>query len=265
MFFNKKKPVSPSQEAVQADSILFNQQPDPASVSKQEQASQRQEQALANQMFHAARDFNQSKVTAALKEKAFSRKLAIGCLVIAGVAVAAVSGLTPFKEVEPFVLRVDNKTGAVDIVTSIKNKNMSYDEVVNKYWLAEYVRNRESYDWDTIQATFDSTNLLSAANVQAEFRNIYNSPAAPHKILKSNFKVIAKVNAISFVGDMAQVRFEKQTLPTAGQSATPTPPEKYIATIAFQFKDTPMKEADRLINPLGFQVTSYRVDPETAP
>ena len=36
----------------------------------------------------------------------------------------------------------------------------------------------------------------------------------------------------------------------------------WIATIAFTYTRAPMSEPDRLRNPLGFQVTSYRADPE---
>jgi type IV secretion system protein VirB8 len=41
--------------------------------------------------------------------------------------------------------------------------------------------------------------------------------------------------------------------------------ENFIATVAFDYKNTPSKEADFLVNPLGFQVLSYRVDPEMLP
>ena len=230
-----------------------------------EKAQKRSEQNQTSQLMKMGADFDKSKVDAALSAAKTFRRFGIGGLVVAGMAVAAVMGLTPLKEVEPFTIQVDNNTGATEVKTSIKNKSMTYDEVINKYWLAEYVRYRESYDWNTIQATYDATNLMSAPDVQTEFKAFYNSPAAPHKILKQNAKVIAKINSIAFVGDMAQVRFTKQAMPSSGQSATPIPPEKMIATIAFEFKSTPMKETDRLINPLGFQVTSYRVDPETAP
>ncbi|WP_258551708.1 type IV secretion system protein [Neisseria gonorrhoeae] len=57
---------------------------------------------------------------------------------------------------------------------------------------------------------------MSDPTIQAEFAKLYNNPtAAPHKILRDQYKVIVKVNAISFLGnDVAQIRFEKQTIPT---------------------------------------------------
>ena len=233
------------------------------SFEKQRKKSVNQE---VNQMLKMANGFEKSLVETAQNNARTWRYFGIGSLVVAGMAVAAVMGLTPFKEVIPFVARVNDTTGAVDILTTIKNKQMKYEEVINRYWLAMYVRYRESYDWDKIQATYDATNLLSAPQVQAVFKAFYNSPAAPHKILKQHAKVVVKVTNISFVGDMAQVRFEKRVIPVTGEeNAQPIPPQKMIATIAFEFKSTPMKEADRLINPLGFQVLSYDVTEEVAP
>ena len=72
------------------------------------------------------------------------------------------------------------------------------------------------------------------------------------------------MNAISFVGDMAQVRFEKRVVPVKGDLDKQIPVQKMIATISFEYKNEPTQEKDRLVNPLGFQVTSYRVDPENA-
>ncbi|WP_043903282.1 VirB8/TrbF family protein, partial [Kingella kingae] len=81
-------------------------------------------------------------------------------MILTGLAVGAVLGLTPLKTVQPFVIRVDNNTGVTDIVTTLKNEEKSYGEVVDKFWLAQYVRHREGYDWQTVQDTFDATILL---------------------------------------------------------------------------------------------------------
>ena len=241
-----------------------NKQPKtPEQLQKEQKKSVHKE---VNQMINMALGFEKSLVDAAQKNALTWKRVGIGCLVIVGLSVAAVMGLTPLKEAVPYVARVNDTTGAVDIMTTVKNKEMKYDEVTNRYWLSQYVRYRESYDWNTIQATYDATNLLSSPAIQTEFRNIYNHPAAPHKMLKNHFKTTVKVTNISFVGDMAQVRFEKRTIPVGADADTKSaPPQKMIATMAFEFKSTPMSEADRLINPLGFQVLSYNVTEEVAP
>jgi type IV secretion system protein VirB8 len=56
---------------------------------------------------------------------------------------------------------------------------------------------------------------------------------------------------------VASVRFHR-TLRQGGQAID----SDWIATLAFAYAKAPMSEADRLRNPLGFQVSSYRADPE---
>lgn len=181
-------------------------------------------------------------------------------------AIGAVAALTPLKTTELFVVRVDNNTGVTDIVTTLQHPEETYGEVIDKYWLAQYIRYREGYDWQTIQDSYDATMLLSAAPIQAEFSRLYkDNPQAPYKILKDQFKVVAKVKAISFVGNMVQVRFDKQMVPVAGDLNKTFPVQQLIATMVFEYSNQPQNEKDRLVNPLVFQVTSYRVDPETAP
>ncbi len=223
-------------------------------------------QKAANKFIQSAKAFEKSEIDRVRQNSKIAWRITGVCLLIMGLAIGAIAGLTPLKTVTPFVIRVDNNTGATDIVTQLKTSEKSYGEVINKYWLAQYVGYRESYDWQTVQSTYDATNLLSAPQIQAEFAKLYNNnPAAPHLVLKDQFKVIVKVSAISFVGEMAQVRFEKHLIPLAAGNPNKPPPQKMIATVAFEYMNKPLKETDRLINPLGFQITSYRVDPEATP
>lgn len=221
-----------------------------------------QSKRAAVKMIDEAKKFHEADIERTRKNAKIAWYVAGGSMIIAGLAVGAVLGLTPLKTVEPFVIRVDNNTGATDIVTTMKKQEKSYGEVIDKFWLAQYVRYRESYDWQTVQDTFDATNLLSAPPEQEAFSRIYkDNPSAPHKILHDTARVTVKINSIAFVGDMAQVRFEKAIIPL-NKSTTIPEPQRYIATIAYEYKNAGMRDEDRLVNPLGFQVTSYRVDKE---
>jgi type IV secretion system protein VirB8 len=219
------------------------------------------------EFIQSAAAFNRSEIDMVRRNSKIAWRIAIGCLVITGMAIGAVAALTPLKTVQPFVIRVDHNTGATDIVTTLKHSEKTYGEVIDKYWLAQYIKYRESYDWQTIQTTYDATMLLSAQPIQQEFAKIYNSnnQNAPHKILKDRFKVVVNVKAISFVGQMAQIRFDKQLIPLTGDLSKATSPQQLIATVAFDYANQPMQEKDRLVNPLGFQITSYRIDPENTP
>ncbi|WP_332065129.1 virB8 family protein [Bartonella sp. CB189] len=160
----------------------------------------------------------------------------------------------------PLVLRVDNSTGAIDVVTIMRDHETSYGEVVDKYWLNQYVLNRETYDYDTIQLNYDTTALLSAPKVQQEFYKIYDGENARDKVLSNRSRITVKVRSIQPNGrGQATVRFTTQQQDSNGSTGKK---EDQIATIGYTYVGAPMKSSDRLLNPLGFQVTSYRADPE---
>jgi type IV secretion system protein VirB8 len=93
------------------------------------------------------------------------------------------------------------------------------------------------------------------------FPKVLESSASysPQVILGKDGEAAVRWLATSFLGDkLAQVRFEQ----TERKGLVVLPPRRMIATIAFDF--APGKVADAAINvtPLGFVVTSYRVDQE---
>ncbi|WP_455465986.1 virB8 family protein [Bartonella sp. B39] len=160
----------------------------------------------------------------------------------------------------PLVLRVDNTTGAVDVISVIREHETSYGEVVDRYWLNQYVLNRETYDYDTIQLNYDTAALLSAPTVQQEFYKIYEGENARDKVLSNKARITVKVRSIQPNGrGQATVRFTTQQHDSNGAVGAK---QHQIATIGYTYVGAPMKSSDRLLNPLGFQVTSYRADPE---
>ncbi|MCZ2157903.1 type IV secretion system protein [Bartonella sp. 220] len=160
----------------------------------------------------------------------------------------------------PLVLRVDNTTGAVDVISVMREHETSYGEVVDRYWLNQYILNRETYDYDTIQLNYDTTALLSAPTVQQEFYKIYEGEDARDKVLSNKARITVKVRSIQPNGrGQATVRFTTQQHDATGAVGQK---QHQIATIGYTYVGAPMKSSDRLLNPLGFQVTSYRADPE---
>lgn len=181
---------------------------------------------------------------------------------ISVLSVAAVIGLTPLKSVEPFVLRVDNATGRVEQVSHLSDAKESYGEAVDRYFLNTYVLNREGYDYHTIQGTYDTTALLSSQPVQKEFGAVYDGPDGRDDKLLDRARIVVKVVSITPTpkGGSAVVRYTTQELYNNGVKM---PVRNWIASIGYAYVNAPTAEADRRINPLGFQVTAYRSDPET--
>jgi type IV secretion system protein VirB8 len=135
--------------------------------------------------------------------------------------------------------------------------------VVNKYWLAQYVRTCERYDWFTISVDYQSCELFASADVFKAYANNVKDKNAPLNLLKDKGKIDVRVSSIVILdANTAQARFTSQKLNAAGENTDNSPLQRWVATIAFEYHSVLMSEQQRLVNPLGFKVLSYRVDPE---
>lgn len=175
---------------------------------------------------------------------------------------AAISLLTRV-EPEPTIIQVDKSSGYTTVLRSVKNAEDQYDEVVNKHWLARYVVLRESYDWYTISTAYGIVNLMSSGDVSAEYERKIRAPNGPLEMLGKNGRIDIEVDSIAFIGATAQVRFSSEKLSADGINNSSAPKQRFIATIVFKYDASQrMTSQERLENPLGFKVLSYRIDSE---
>ncbi|MEO8112764.1 MAG: VirB8/TrbF family protein [Phenylobacterium sp.] len=211
--------------------------------------------------FAEARSWDQDRLRSATRSRRLAWAVAASASGLAAVAVGAVAILTPLKTVEPYVVRVDRATGAVEVMTGLKGgKDLTYEEAVTKSFLATYVRARESWLTPAAEANFRQVSIMSTPEEQQRWADIFrpSNPASPQVAYGPAAEAQVSVRAISFVAPkVASVRFHR-TLRQGGQVTD----SDWIATVAFAYAKAPMAEADRLRNPLGFQVSSYRADPE---
>lgn len=181
-------------------------------------------------------------------------------------ALVAIAGLTPLKTVKPYVIRVDNSTGFTEVAQPLADGKATYGQAIDKYFVSRFVINRESYDWNTIQPMYDAVKLLSSSSVASQYDNIINNKQfSPLYLLKQDKRVMVNIIGVSFIDQLAQVRFIKYVQNADGSPAPDYQPSNWIATIGFDYDKKISYEKDRLTNPLGFEVTSYRVDPENVP
>lgn len=208
-----------------------------------------------------AKTWDQDRLRAAERSRRLAWTAAAIMALLASATAAAVAALTPLKTVEPYVVRVDRATGAVDVLTGLSHgKDLTYEEAVTKSFLATYVRARESWLPPAAEANFRQVSIMSTPDEQQRWAAYFRptNPASPQLAYGPGADVQVAIRAITFVAPkVANVRFHR-TIRQGGQSAE----SDWIATLAFAYAKAPMAEADRLSNPLGFQVASYRSDPE---
>ena len=211
--------------------------------------------------FAEAKRWDQDRLASALRSRRLAWFVAGAACLLSVASVVAVASLTPLKTTEPFVIRVDQTSGAVDVVRGLRRDTpATYDEAISKYFLAQYVRSREGYLHPAAEDNFRLVSILSTPSEQRRWADLYRGSNldSPQNLYGPESEVIVSIRAISFINDkVANVRFHR----TVRQAQQVTESD-WIATIAFTYVQAPMTESDRLRNPLGFQITSYRSDPE---
>lgn len=213
------------------------------------------------------KSFEEDRVLLAKQSAKTAWKVAAGFGFLAVLAVMAVVVMMPLKQIEPYLLKVDNATGYTNVVRPLADaKGVSYGEVLDKYWLNQFVIERNSYEWETVQNSFNTVKLMSNRKVFASYSNYITGDQSPTKIFSNKRVIRITVQGITFLPatskdqGLAQVRFTRYIENNEGVSAIGYEPTKWTATITFDYQSSIKTEDERRLNPLGFQVTSYRED-----
>ena len=184
--------------------------------------------------------------------------------------------MLPLKEKVPFVVMADAYTGTSTVARlsdDFLNKRITTSEAINRSNIAHFVLARESYDSAMINLRDWTTVLtMSSPNVAAAYTTLYSArnAASPYKLYGRDRALRVKILSIVMLGGGgdsppkgATVRFQRSVYDK--QTGSSRPLDSKIATIAFAYKNNlKMDEQYRIENPLGFQVTDYRVDSDYA-
>ena len=188
----------------------------------------------------------------------------IGC-VIGVLGVGAAAALAPLKEVYPLVFRVDQTTGAVERVYDVRGGELNVTDAEKRYFLWQYVRNRQTYTAAEAATNFNAVALLSSPDVQKAYADVFKgtNPNSPQVLLGQDGTASVRWISTSFLGPkLAQVRFVQM----ATKAGSQLPTQRMVATIQFDFAKSGQLSASAINeNPLGFLVTSYRADQEATP
>lgn len=213
--------------------------------------------------FQAARSWDEDRVANALRSRRVAWVIAGSACSVAALLALAVAALTPLKRVEPFVVRVDSATGIVDSVVRVSDAKLSQDEVTTKYFLRKYVTLRESYTRQQLQGNYDQLFLLTEPKVRLVLKKEWQkgSPTSPYTRFGDLGTAEVKIRTVTFLGPkIGQIRY----VVTERKNGVET--KRYmIATMEFRYVSRPESEEVLAVNPVGFQVTSWRADEEVAP
>lgn len=180
-------------------------------------------------------------------------------------ALIGVTGFTIYRYSQPIVppvITVNPDTNEVQQVSIMIDK-MHYTEAMDRYWVGRFVVSHESYDWNSLQQDFDLVNLMSSESVGEEYRHKYTTEHLDKKLGDTeDTKVFIASIVIDQQHGQATVRYS--TVRHLHSRDQPEPRKYFIAEMSYRYASFPMTAAQREINPLGFQVTSFRSYEESA-
>jgi type IV secretion system protein VirB8 len=174
--------------------------------------------------------------------------------------------LSPLKRVEPFVIRVDDTSGVVDVVP-VYSGRLSLPDSVTRYFLSHYVQVCERFDYATAESDYEECGAFHTAQRNQAWYAQWNrsNPLSPLNVHRDGSTVSVQIESVSFfrsasgVSDLAQVRYLRIERTAGGAEHQIT---HWIATIQYAYTAPSQDPQVRGWNPLGFKVMQFMPEPE---
>jgi type IV secretion system protein VirB8 len=171
------------------------------------------------------------------------------------VAIFFVKNTISSKSLEPYLIQVEEKTGIPTVVKQMTAEEFTGNSLIRQYFINQFVQSAMGYDPATYKQDADKVRLFSTPAVYADFRKRINA-----RELGPNSDIQVRIKSIQFPSNStAQVRVARQTTISSSDQQV----KNEIITIEFYFADVNLSLEDRLINPLGFQVSKFLIAEET--
>lgn len=197
--------------------------------------------------------------------------VAMAALCVALVLAGGYIAVLPLKETVPFLVVSDPFSGTstlARLTDDLVDRKITASEAVNRSNVAHFVLARESYDLAlTNLRDWPTVLTMASPEVAQPYMALHatSNEASPYRQYGKTSAIRVRILSIVLVGDPgrtpkgATVRFQRTVYDKTSGATYPL--DSKIATIAFVYKPhLRMDDRNRIENPLGFQVTSYRVD-----
>lgn len=206
-------------------------------------------------------NWNSNRYSTVIAQRNILLLFALILLATISISILVIFKISTSSTIEPFVIEIDKKSGIVQLVDPVTVKQYSADEALNDYFISEYIKAREVFDpYHYSYNYYTKVRLFSSPDVYNEFRNYVGSQNMDDLFnLYSDTKSEFKIRSIQKLGnDALQVRFFVEFTRKDGSSTR----KNKIVIMSYRYASLEMDDQQRYINPLGFQVISYRVDDE---
>ncbi len=158
------------------------------------------------------------------------------------------------KSLEPYIIEIEEKSGVPTIVNQLTSQTLTADESVKKYFINQFIQAAAAYDPKTYKNDAEVVRLLSTQIIYSDFRTRINA-----KELGVDSRIELRIKSIKFLdSSTVQIRVLRNTITKERGLVA----KDEVITMTFFFTNLTLTAEERLINPLGFQVTSFSITEE---
>jgi len=209
----------------------------------------------------AAKTWFEEKYEIALIQRNWVFLLALLSIIGISVAAFAVTKISLSKEFDPFVIQIERDTGVAKVVNPIGSEALNGDDALARYFIKKYVTARETYnpvDFET--GARKVVRLLSSNQIYSFFRgyinNKDNDPTIRYAQKNTTYLTVKSWSKL----DKQRYVLRFAITETAGGKSV----YNKIAIVDYRYTPISLNPGDEDINPVGFQVTGYRVDDDNS-
>ncbi len=169
--------------------------------------------------------------------------------------------LSGSKTFDPFVIQIDDKTGIAQVVAPVTRELLDSNESLTKYFIKKYLSARETYnaaDFDVLAKK--TIRLLSSSNIYWGYLSYINNPDT-NPVTKYGSKGITTSLQIK---SWSLIDAKKYLIRFSIKENNSQASYNKIAVVEFDYVPMKLNPDEMDINPVGFQVTNYRVDDDNS-
>ena len=189
------------------------------------------------------------------------RNILLLLTIISIIAVAAsvtfVKNMMSSKSLEPYVIEIDEKTGIATTIQQPTSQNFTANEVMRRYFINKYIQASMNYNPKTYKQDSEVVRLFSSPAIYNAFKTRINPNA-----LGGNSTITTKIKSLLFKdSNSLEIRSTSEIV----TSGTPPVTKNEILFMNFFFApDIALSMEERLINPIGFQVSNFEIGEDYA-
>ncbi|HEY9280658.1 MAG TPA: type IV secretion system protein [Eoetvoesiella sp.] len=187
---------------------------------------------------------------------------------VLGIAVVAMAialvVLMPLKQSVPYVVRVDNLTGATSIGQTVQDF-VAETELADKHWVKNFVIARERYNYRFLQHDYDTVKSFAGDTPWKQYSELFSGPKALDREFGENVLFTPEIISITLTENAGQkfatVRLTVQQRDLRTETMQRTVHK--VATLRYEYKPRLfISEQAAIENPFGFTVLGYQTDSE---